>query len=91
MTTCIRKCKFWASFIWEKKRILFGFFIDVFWKRGRERERKEREGGVVQQVVAIEKRWREVFYNFSILCLVKRCHVLKTKFGWGGRERVVKK
>ena len=47
MTTCIRKCKFWASFIWEKKRILFGFFIDVFWEEGK-REREEREGGVVQ-------------------------------------------
>ena len=69
---------------------MFGFFIEVFWEEGK-RERKEREGGVVQQVVAIEKRLREVFYNFSILCLVKRCHVLKTKFGWGGRERVVKK
>ena len=60
--------------------------MKFFWKRGRER-RKEREGGVVQQVVAIEKRWREVFYNFSILCLVKRCHVLKTKYVGVGVEK----
>ena len=55
MTTCIRKCKFWASFIWEKKRILFGFFIDVFWEEGK-RERKEREGGVCSEVVVAREK-----------------------------------
>ena len=58
MTTCIRKCKFWASFIWKKKpRNLFclDFSLKFFGKRGR--ERKEREGGVwfSEVVVAREK------------------------------------